>query len=196
MVCKLRNLRATCPGSRVSWTPCEQRRTERFYGCVWDKIFTGFPCGSAGKESACSVRDLGSIPGLGRSPGERLPTPVFWPREFHGLNSPWGHKESDTSELLSVLLSKGPYQLISYKYWWKERRERLPTPVFWPREFHGLNSPWGREESDTTERLSHHITQGPLIREEWDQVTTMVCSLYVCEIVTTSNLNVCLSAEN
>ena len=24
------------------------------------------------------------------------------------------------------------------------RRERLPTPVFWPREFHGLNSPWGR----------------------------------------------------
>ena len=30
----------------------------------------GFPCGSAGKESACDVGDLGSIPGLGRSPGE------------------------------------------------------------------------------------------------------------------------------
>jgi len=30
----------------------------------------GFPCGSAGKESTCSVRDLGSIPGLGRCPGE------------------------------------------------------------------------------------------------------------------------------
>ena len=30
----------------------------------------GFPCGSAGKESACSVGDLGLIPGLGRSPGE------------------------------------------------------------------------------------------------------------------------------
>ena len=30
--------------------------------------------------------DLGLIPGLGRSPGEgRLPTPVFWPGEFHGL---------------------------------------------------------------------------------------------------------------
>ena len=29
----------------------------------------GFPCGSAGKESACNVGDLGSIPGLGRSPG-------------------------------------------------------------------------------------------------------------------------------
>ena len=29
-----------------------------------------YPCGSAGKESACSARDLSSIPGLGRSPGE------------------------------------------------------------------------------------------------------------------------------
>ena len=34
------------------------------------------------------------------------------------------------------------------------RRERLPTPVFWPGEFHGLYSPWGRKESDTTEQLS------------------------------------------
>ena len=30
----------------------------------------GFPCGLAGKESACNARDLGSVPGLGRSPGE------------------------------------------------------------------------------------------------------------------------------
>ena len=34
------------------------------------------------------------------------------------------------------------------------RRERVPTPVFWPGEFHGLYSPWGRKESDTTEWLS------------------------------------------
>ena len=34
------------------------------------------------------------------------------------------------------------------------RRERLPTPVFSPGEFHGLYSPWGRKESDTTEQLS------------------------------------------
>ena len=33
-------------------------------------VFLGFPCGSSGKESARSVGDLGSIPGLGRSPGE------------------------------------------------------------------------------------------------------------------------------
>ena len=30
----------------------------------------GFPCDSAGKESACNAGDLGLIPGLGRSPGE------------------------------------------------------------------------------------------------------------------------------
>ena len=35
------------------------------------------------------------------------------------------------------------------------RRERLPTPVFWPGEFHGLYGPWGRKESNTTEQLSH-----------------------------------------
>ena len=32
------------------------------------------------------------------------------------------------------------------------RRERLPTPVFLPGEFHGLYSPWAGKESDTTER--------------------------------------------
>ena len=44
------------------------------------------------------------------------------------------------------------------------RRERLPTLVFWPGEFHGLYSPWAHKESDTTERLSLHFTsesQGP-----------------------------------
>ena len=33
-------------------------------------------------------------------------------------------------------------------------KERLPTPVFWPGEFHGLYGPWVCKESDTTERLS------------------------------------------
>ena len=68
-------------------------------GEVIHKPFIADTCGSAGKESACNVGDLGWIPGLGRSPGEgkRLPTPVFWPGEFHGLYSPWGRKESDTT---------------------------------------------------------------------------------------------------
>ena len=36
----------------------------------------GFPCGSAGKEFACNAGDLGSIPGLGRSPGEEKGYPL------------------------------------------------------------------------------------------------------------------------
>ena len=66
----------------------------------------GFPCGSAGKESAYNAGHLGLIPGLGRSPRrERVPTPVFWPGESHGLYSPWGRKESGTTERLSLSLS-------------------------------------------------------------------------------------------
>ena len=46
----------------------------------------GFPGGSVGQESACIAGDLGSIPGLGGSPGRKKwqPTPVFLPGE-----SPW-----------------------------------------------------------------------------------------------------------
>ena len=41
----------------------------------------GFPGGSAGKESACNVGDLGFDPWVGKIPWrrERLPAPVFWP---------------------------------------------------------------------------------------------------------------------
>ena len=46
-------------------------------------VFLGFPCGSAGKESACSAADLGSIPGLGRSPGEGK----GYPLRYSGLKN-------------------------------------------------------------------------------------------------------------
>ena len=43
----------------------------------------GFPFGSAGKESACNAGYLGSIPGLGRSPGEENGDPL----EYSGLEN-------------------------------------------------------------------------------------------------------------
>ena len=43
-------------------------------------VFLGFPGGSAGKESACNVGDLGSVPGLGRSPGEGIGYPLQYSR--------------------------------------------------------------------------------------------------------------------
>ena len=65
--------------------------------------FLGFSCGSAGKASACNAGDLGDT-WVGKIPWrrERLPIPVFWPGEFHGLYSPWCCKESDTTEQLSL----------------------------------------------------------------------------------------------
>ena len=46
-----------------------------FKGCH-NKATGGFPGGSSGKESACNARDLGLIPGLGRSPGEGNDNPL------------------------------------------------------------------------------------------------------------------------
>ena len=53
--------------------------------CLWclASFFIGFPCGSAGKESACNVGDLGSIHGLGRSPGEGK----CYPLQYSGLEN-------------------------------------------------------------------------------------------------------------
>ena len=46
-------------------------------------VFLGFPDGSAGKESTCNAGDLGSIPGLGRSPGEG----EGYPFQYSGLKN-------------------------------------------------------------------------------------------------------------
>ena len=69
-------------------------------------MFLGFPCGSAGNESTFNVGDLGSIPGLGRFPGEGKGYPLLYSAmritQNSALRSPWGHKESDMTEGLSL----------------------------------------------------------------------------------------------
>ena len=71
----------------------------------------GFPGGSDSKESACNVGDLGSIPGLRRSPGTGHGNPLQYSclENPHGQRSlagcsPWDCKKSDTTEQLSLLL--------------------------------------------------------------------------------------------
>jgi len=59
----------------------------------------GFPGGSTDKESTCNAGDLGWISGLGRSLGKGK----GYSLQYSGLEnsmdySPWGHKESDTTE--------------------------------------------------------------------------------------------------
>ena len=61
----------------------------------------GFPGDSGSKKSACSVGDLGSTPGLGRSLEKGTPTHssiLTCTEEPDQLYSPWGRKESDTTE--------------------------------------------------------------------------------------------------
>ena len=60
--------------------------------------------GSGSKESTCNAGGPSLIPGLGRSPGEGNGNSVFLTGESHEQRSlvgysPWGHKESDTTEL-------------------------------------------------------------------------------------------------
>ena len=51
-----------------------------------------------------------------------------------------------------------------------EKGKKLPTPVFWPGESHGLYSPWGHKESDTTDRLSLHFTSLSSNRQQlWER---------------------------
>ena len=61
-------------------------------------------------------------------------------------------KTSALGALIYLLCGRPGFDPWVGKITW--RRGQLPTPVFWPGEFHGLYSPWGRKESDTTEWLS------------------------------------------
>ena len=78
------------------------------------------------------------IPGLGRSAREGIDYP---------LQYSW-------ASLVAQLVKNPPALQETWfgKISW--RRERLPTPVFWCGEFHGLYSPQGRKQSDPTEQLS------------------------------------------
>ena len=77
-------------------------------------------------------------------------------------SSPRGEKESEETEHTSIhssiLLLRVTQVLTVIHNFGLGERKGLPTPVFWPGEFHGLYSPQGHKESDTTERLTHTHT--------------------------------------
>ena len=91
----------------------------------------GFPDSSVGKEPACNAGDSGLIPGSGRSTRGGISYP---------LQYSW-------ASLMAQLVKNLPEIRETWvrSLGWENplERERLPTPVFWPREFHGLYNPWG-----------------------------------------------------
>ena len=68
--------------------------------------------------------------------------------KFLGLTNKLGFSELRASHVAQLVKNLPGFDPWVGKIPW--RRERLPTPVFWPGEFHGL-SPWGRKELDMTE---------------------------------------------
>ena len=103
-----------CLGEKVNLTlvTCSTARSKSFSVCdcaimdlCWHLGFYGFPGGADGKESACYVGELGLIPGLGKSPGGGHGNPLQYfclenPHRQGSLAgySPWGCKESNTTE--------------------------------------------------------------------------------------------------
>ena len=73
----------------------------------------GLPLWLGSQRISLQCRRPGFDPWIGKIPWrrERLPTPLFWPGEFHGLYSPRGRKKSDMAEQLSLTL----YSILAWK---------------------------------------------------------------------------------
>ena len=95
------------------------------------------PDSSVGKESTCNAGDTSLIPGLGRSAGEG----IGYPLQFS-----WASLVAQLVKNLPTMWETWG-QPLNWEYPW--RRERLFTPVFWPREFHRLYSSWNSPDQNT-----------------------------------------------
>ena len=100
----------------------------------------GLPGSSAGKESACNAGDSGLIPGLGRSPGERIGYP---------LQYSWA---SLVAQIVKILPAVWETWLGSIPWRYKNTHSSiLAWRIPWAEEPGRLYSPWGCKESDITE---------------------------------------------
>ena len=105
---------------------CTSSILHKYQRINWESLMS-FPDSSVSKESACNAGDPGWIPGSERSPGEGVGYP---------LQYSWA---SPVAQLVKNLLQcrRPGFNSRVGKIPW--RRERLPTPVFWPGEFHGVS---------------------------------------------------------
>ena len=95
------------------------------------------------------------IPGSGRSPRRGIGYP---------LQYSW-------ASLAAQMVKNPPAMQETWVEKIPRRREKLPTSVFWPGEFHGLYSSWGSKELDTTERLSLSGSSPALWQESLKSLT-------------------------
>ena len=89
----------------------------------WTELNTPLVAQMVKNPSACNEEDLGSVPGLGRSPGGEQGSPLQYsclesPHGWRGLvgYSPRGHKDSDLTEWLSTHIYSSLYSSLQIKY--------------------------------------------------------------------------------
>ena len=167
----------------------------------FNKMEQIFPGGSAGKESCLQWGRSGLDPWVGKIPWrrERLPTPVSWPGEFHGLYSPWGRRAGHdwvTFTFTFHTCSKHVLDSVGKaackagdtgsipgvrKIPW--RRKWQPTAVFLPEKSHGQRSLAGYLSIalDTTEWLNTDKTHFPAqVTMAQTSITEVPCGV-MCE---------------
>ena len=103
-------------------------------------VASDIPDSSVGKDSAYNAGDPCLIPESGRSTGEGIGYPLQY--SWASLCGSAGKESTYNAGDMGSIPGLGGSP---------EEGIKLPTPVFWPREFHGLCSPWSFKESDTTE---------------------------------------------
>ena len=119
-------------------------------------IIWGFTHSLVGKESACHAGDPGLIPGLEKSAGEGIGYP---------LQYSWASLVAQLVKSLPAMWETW-VRSLGWKIPW--RRERQPTPVFWPGEFHGQRNLAGYIQSMGSQRIGH----------DWVTFTTLIIYLY------------------
>ena len=111
----------------------------------------GFPCGSAGTESACDVGVLGPIPRLGRAPGEGKGYPLQYSCLENSMDYiVHGVAKSQTQlrdfHFTSLHLGRSPGGGHDNPFWYSCLESPMDRGAWW-----ATYSPWGHEELDMTE---------------------------------------------
>ena len=117
--------------------------------------YEDYPGSSAGKESPCNAGDVGSIPGLGRSPSRGHGNPLQYSclENPHGQRSlashrPWGHKQLDVTEQLSTAQWGMKHSITC----WNGLFYIIFTRILWDTYY--LVYPHFTDEATETQRLS------------------------------------------
>ena len=140
--------------------------------------FLGFPGGSDGKECACNAGDMGSIPAWGRFPGEGNGNPLQYSclEKSHGQRSlvgysPWGCKESDTTEQLNHHHLSLRTKLVSLRHVWLFATPWMVAPLS-----HGVgwNSAIGWNsvfQARILQRVASPFSRGSSRPRDWTQAS-------------------------